>query len=402
METRRRGTFRPYFPLGAGVLINLAIGILYAWSVFVEPFEAVLEAGRATVSGAQSLCLFMATIGTFVMHRLLRWMSLANLALAMGAVVAGGLALAGLGQSVAALYIGYGVLFGFGAGILYFVAMTSASIEGPVPQSIAISVNMAAIAAGGIAWSPALAALIDAVGSGLALGVAAVILFVAAALGCALITLSRNKTPPAIGAIGLFEDILTDQPRVVIAIFLGFFCIAFTALSVIGHAATMMASWGAAADQTQFAPMLVGAGYALGALVGGLLTDLLTGRRVLVGVGLIVGALLLGLFFAPGIMMGLAAIGAIGVCFGVVASAHPLTIAGYYGTAALPRVYGRLALAYGLGGLLGPFTAGSIYDAERHYDTAIILITALAFLSALFYAGLPRREADGESAGRTR
>ena len=383
---------RPYFPLAAGVLINLSIGILYAWSVFVEPLEGALDAGRATVSGAQSLCLLTATCGTFVMHRLLHWFTLPQLTLVMGAVTAGGLALAGYGHSVAALYVGYGVLYGFAAGVLYFVAMTAASIDGPVRPSIAMSVNMAAVAAGGIAWSPGLSVVIEAVGPAPAFGAGAAIVFVATALGAALIARSRKAPPPATGAIGLFEDMLTDRPRVVIAIFLGFFCIAFTALTVIGHAATMMASWGASADETRFAPMLTGAGYAAGALVGGLLTDAFTGRRVLIGVGLVMGVFLLALYVAPGIATGLAATGAVGVSFGVLASAHPITIAGYYGAAALPRVFGRIALAYGFGGLLGPFTAGAIYDTEQHYGSAVILIAVLAFAGALSYAGLPRRE----------
>ena len=193
---------------------------------------------------------------------------------------------------------------------------------------------------------------------------------------------------------------LTDRPRVVIAIFLGFFCVAFTALAIIGHAATMTAAWGASAGTTQVAPMLSSAGYVAGALVGGFLTDLLTGRRVLVGVGIVMGVFLLALYFAPGIVMGLAAIAAVGVAFGVLASAHPITVAGYYGTAALPRVFGRIALAYGLGGLLGPFSAGAIYDADQHYGTAVILIAVLAFVGAAFYAGLPRRERLGASAKR--
>ena len=390
---------RPYFPLAAGVLINLSIGILYAWSVFVAPLEGALDAGRATVSGAQSLCLLTATVGTFVMHRLLHWFTLPRLTLVMGAVTAAGLALAGYGHSVAALYVGYGVLYGFAAGVLYFVAMTAASIDGPVRPSIAMSINMAAVAAGGIAWSPGLSVVIEAVGPAPAFGAGAAIIFAAAALGAALIACSRKAPPPATGAIGLFEDMLTDRPRVVIAIFLGFFCIAFTALTVIGHAATMMASWGASADETRFAPMLTGAGYAAGALVGGLLTDALTGRRVLIGVGLVMGVFLLALYMAPGIVTGLAATGAVGVSFGVLASAHPITIAGYYGAAALPRVFGRIALAYGLGGLLGPFTAGAIYDAEQHYGSAVILIAVLAFAGALSYAGLPRRAARGVSAG---
>ena len=137
-----------------------------------------------------------------------------------------------------------------------------------------------------------------------------------------------------------------------------------------------------------------------GALVGGLLVDALTGRRVLVGVGLVMGAFLLALYVAPGVVMGLVAIGAVGLAFGVLASAHPVTIAGYYGAAALPRVFGRIALAYGLGGLLGPFVAGAIYDADQHYGTAVILIAALAFLGALFYAALPRGERHGASARR--
>ena len=399
MESRPRATLRSYFPLAAGVLINLSIGILYAWSVFVAPLEAALGADRATVSGAQSLCLFTATIGCFVMYRLLHWLTLPQLTLVMGVVTAAGLVLVGFGQSVAALYVGYGVLYGFAAGVLYFIAMTAASIDGPVRPSIAMSINMSAVAAGGIAWSPGLAAVIDAQGLATAFGITAAVVLAAAATGAALIAFSR-KEAPATGAIGLFQDVLTDRPRVVIMIFLGFLCVAFTALAVFGHAATMMAAWGASSGQTQFAPMLTSAGYVAGALVGGLLTDLLTGRRVLVGVGVVMGVFLLALYFAPGVAMGLAAIAAVGVAFGVLASAHPITVAGYYGTAALPRVFGRIALAYGLGGLLGPFSAGAIYDADQHYGTTVILIAVLAFVGAAFYAGLPRRERLGASAKR--
>lgn len=266
METPRAG-LRPYFPLAAGVLINLSTGTLYVWSVFVAPLEAALGADRATVSGAQSLCLFTATIGCFVMHRLLHWFTLPQLTLVMGAETAAGFALAGFGQSVAALYVGYGVLFGFAVGVVYFVAMTAASIEGPVRPSIAMSINMSAVAMGGIGWSPGLAILIAGTGPETTFGVTAAVNFLALAIAAALIALSR-KTPPATGAIGLFEDFLTDRPRVVIAIFLGFVCIAFTALAVIGHAATMMAAWGAPADQTQLAPLLSSAGYVGGGLVG--------------------------------------------------------------------------------------------------------------------------------------
>ena len=399
METRGAAT-RPYFPLAAGVLINFSIGILYAWSVFVEPLEAQLQIGRATVSATQSICVLTATVGTFAMHRMLHWLALPRLTLVMGAMAAVGLALAGFGQSVAALYVGYGILYGFAAGILYFVAMTAATIDGPVRPSVAMSINMSAVAIGGIAWAPCLSLVIDAVGPGPAFGVGAAAIFAASAIGAGLIALSGKAPPPATGAVRLFEDMLTDRPRVVVAIFLGFFFIAFTTLVVIGHAATMVASWGASAGQTQLAPMLASAGYVAGALIGGPLVDALTGRRVLVVISLVSGVFLLVLFFVPGIVTGLAAIGAVGACFGVLATAHPMTIAGYYGAAAMPRIFGRIALAYGVGGLLGPFIAGAIFDVEQQYGTVVILIAVLAFLGAASYAGLPGRERRSAPAGR--
>ncbi len=388
--TERSARVRAWFPLAAGIAINLAIGILYAWSVLVAPFELLLSASRAEVSGAQSLGFFMATVGTFTMHWLLRWFSLAMLALVIGVMSALGLALAGFGQSLAALYLGYGVLFGYGSGVLYFVAMTAAGIKGPVRKSIAIGANMAAVALGGILWSPALASMIETLGPTASVGIAAAILLAATTLGYALIAASGARLPSGQGATGLFEDMLTESPRIAAAIFFGFLCVAFAALAVVGHAATLMASWGAAASETRLAPMLNGAGYAIGALIGGPLTELLTGRRVLIGVGLAMGGLLLALYLAPGIAVGLAAVAVVGGCFGATASAHPLAIAGYYGADAMPRVYGRLAVAYGIGGLLGPFVAGAIFDADRHYGTAVILAACVALLGAACYACLPR------------
>lgn len=393
MKTQHTQELRAYFPLAAGVLINLTIGILYTWSLFVAPLEETLQATRATVSAAQSLGLMLATVGTFVMHRLLHRLSLARLALTMAAVAAAGLALAGIGHSVATLLVGYGILFGFGAGVLYFVAMTAASIDAPIRRSVAISINMSAIAIGGIIWAPILSILIDDLGPHLTLGVEAAVLLTTGIVAFALLSAAKAATAAEAGATGLFQDILTERPRVVIAIFLGFLCIAFTALTSIGHAATMIGSWGASASQTQFAPILMSAGYIIGALVAGPLVDLLSGRRVLIGVGILIGCLLLALYSAPGVALGLAALTIVGGCFGALASGQPVTLANYYGAAALPRIYGRVAIAYGLGGLLGPFAAGAIYDAELRYDTVIILIAIIALLGAVSYAGLPRQEA---------
>ncbi len=391
MNSHGLQNLRSYFPLAAGVLINLTVGMLYAWSIFVAPLEETLQAPRAAVSGAQSLALLLATVGTFVMHRMLHRLSIAQLALAMGALASAGLALAALSHTVAALLVGYGILFGFGGGVLYFVAMTAASVPCPIPRSVALSINMSAIAIGGIAWAPILSALIDGFGPHATLGVVAAVLLGVSAIAFMLLVASKALVPGETASIGLFQDLLTERPRVVIVVFFGFLFVSITALTVFGHAATMMGSWGAPQNQTQYAPMLANVGYVIGALIAGPLVDLLSGRRILIGIGIVVGAVLLALYSAPSVVFGLVALTIVGGCFGAMASAQPLTIASYYGAAALPRVYGRVAIAYGLGGLLGPFVAGAIYDAEAGYDTVIMLIAILALLGAICYAALPRQ-----------
>ncbi len=384
---------RPYFPLAAGVLTNLAVGLLYAWSVLVEPFELSLDAPRAAVSAAQSVALLLATIGTFVMHRLLRATTIARLALAMCVLAGAGLVTAGMGHSLPALICGYGLLFGFGSGVVYFTAMTAASIACPIPRSVAISINMSAIAIGGIIWSPVLTALVNAIGPHWTVVIAAAVIVSAGIVAFLLLTAANATAAEEAGAVGLFTDVLTDRPRIVIAVFIGFFFVSLATLAMYAHAATLLGALGAAADARQFAPILTSVAYVVGALAGGPLCDVLSGRRVLIGLAALLGAGLLALFASPSITVGLIALSAVGASLGAAASAHPVAITTYYGAAALPRVYGRLAIAYGVGGLLGPYAAGAVYDAEGGYGTVVIVFGVLALVGALAYACIPRTAA---------
>ena len=101
--------------------------------------------------------------------------------------------------------------------------------------------------------------------------------------------------------------------------------------------------------------------------------------------------------------MGLGAIAAVGTSPSAYWRARiPVTVAGYYGTAALPRVFGRIAHRLRAGRpARAVFSAGAIYDADQHYGTAVILIAVRSpSWARLFYAGLPRRERLGASAKR--
>jgi OFA family oxalate/formate antiporter-like MFS transporter len=382
-------------PLVIAVLTNFSFGSFYAWSVMVAPLETALGVGRSDISLAYSVAFITMTVGMFVTHSLLKMGSLAYLLFVFFTVAGLGMAIAGYFEALWSLIVGYGVLFGFAIGVTYFLAMTAASLKMPIRPSIALSLNMSAFAGGGLVWPPIFAAVIEQHGPHAVLLMFAILLIVVGAL-CGL--LMHAARPPAHSAAeeegGLFTDILTDRPRIFILFWLGFLFIGFAALMSIGHAAGIAVDFGLAPERAYWAPMLTNLVYIGGALIAGVICDWITGRRVLIAITVITAAPLLVLYFMPSSALSLIALAIVGGAFGASASAFPVTIAGYYGFSALPRVYGRIGSAYGLSGLLGPLAAGVLYDWQEGYDIAILIAGIIAVAGIATMWMLPRMPAQ--------
>jgi MFS family permease len=380
---------RLFFPLAAGIVLNLSMGLLYGWSVLLVPLEESLDSNRASISLAYSLSFIFLMFGGFITHRLVQWIPAPSLALVTGIVGAIGLGLAGFGGSLTTLIIGFGVIYGLAAGVSYFLAMTVAGIDSPLPHSVSLSLNMAAFALGGVVWPPIFTALINGLDVHTALNIAALVLLGAGIVAFVMLRTAGAKAPGSEDEAGMFQDMLTDRPRIIIALFFGFTFLAFAALMVMGHAAGMAAEW--QLENLSIGPMLANLGYIGGALLTGQICRFVPGRIVLVGISLIAGGAMVLSWASPGVVLGLLMITLVGVSFGGAATSYPVAITKYYGLAALPRVYGRLAFSYGIGGLLGPLAAGAIFDVHGSYSLAIIIAAILALLAAVAHGALPRK-----------
>tara|TARA_Y100001934_G_C12384615_1_gene794759 strand:- start:1427 stop:2587 length:1161 start_codon:yes stop_codon:yes gene_type:complete len=378
---------KPYSPLTAGVIINLSMGLLYGWSVLLAPLEVSLDSDRASVSLAYSLATIFFTIGMFVMYKLLNWLSLDKLALAMGALGATGLALAGLEESIFTLIIGFGAGYGFAAGVSYFIAISAASHPSPIPITIAMSINVSAFAVGGVLWPPIFEALIRTIGPHGTLITAAIILLTASFIAFLLLNYSKVKSPDSKGD-GLFRDILTNKPRVVIALFVGMTLLAITSLMVIGHASGMAAELNA--SNIVLAPMITNFAYIAGALLVGQICRVINGRLVLIGISFLTGLVLIILWLFPNIDVLYLALAVIGACWGGCAASYPVTVSSFYSLSDLPRVYGRICIAFGVGGLIGPLAAGALFDNYNSYSTVTIIAAGLGFLAAITHLSLPK------------
>ncbi|PPR22468.1 MAG: putative MFS-type transporter YhjX [Alphaproteobacteria bacterium MarineAlpha10_Bin1] len=385
-------------PLIIAILVNFSMGSFYGWSVLVAPLEESIGATRSDISLAYSIAFVSMTVGMFITHSLLRIASLPYLLFVVFTIGALGMAISGYFVALWSLVVGYGVLLGFALGVSYFLAMTAASLNLPIRRSIAISMSMSAFAGGGLVWPPIFVAIIDWQGPHAVFLLFAAYLIV---IGTVSAILMRAARPPAHSGAqeggGVFSDIMTDRPRVFILLWFGFIFIAFAALMAIGHAAGIATYYGIPADQAYWGPMLSNLVYIGFALSAGILCDLITGRRVLIGIAAVMAVPLLVLYFVPSAGMSLVALALVGGAFGASSSAYPVTVTGYYGVAALPRIYGRLSSSYGLAGLLGPFAAGVLYDWEGGYNVAILIAGILATIGVFTVWALPKNRAPASA-----
>ena len=378
-------------PLIIAILVNFSIGSFFAWSVLVAPLEQALGATRSDISLAYSVAFISMTVGMFVTHSLLRIASLPYLLFVVFTIAGAGMAISGYFEALWSLLVGYGILFGFALGVGYFLAMTAASLDLPVRASIALSMSMSAFAGGGLVWPAIFAAIIDWQGPHAVLLLFAAYLIVIGVVSGLLMHVARPAAHAgADEGGGLFSDLLTHTPRIFILLWVGFICIGFAALMSIGHAAGIVVDYGFPVDKSYWAPMLTNLVYIGCALSAGIICDWLTGRRVLIGIAMLTAIPLLTLYFAPSATMSILALAVVGGAFGASASAYPVTVAGYYGVSGLPRVYGRMASAFGIAGLLGPSAAGMLYDWQGGYEVAVLIAGVLAVIGIATLWFLPK------------
>lgn len=381
----------PLFALAAAVLLDFCMGSLYGWSVLVAPLEQNLGASRAAVSAVYSVALVGFTVGMFVAASVFRRASLPAVAMVTCTVAAIGLGLAGFIESYATLIIGYGAMFGIMVGIVFFLCIAAVSIELPIRRSVALGLATSAFALGGLVWPGIMTPLLEALGPHGTLTVIAAVLLGAGVIGAGLLALSGAAVPRGSDASeGPFQKFFTERPRVVIVMWLNFAFLGLGGLIAVSHAAGIAVDYGLPESETYLGAMLVNLGYIGGALSAGYLSELFTGRRVMIGMAVLTAAPLFLLYAVPSAAISLLTLACLGVAFGAGTSCYPVTLASHYGVARVPAILGRVCTAYGVAGLAAPFIAGALHDLNGNYALAILIAAIVGMVGLIATLALPR------------
>jgi MFS family permease len=381
--------------LVAATVVNLPFGTLYAFSVFLKPVEALLGATRAEMSFVFGLATVTLTIGMNFAPQLYRRVAPGILAIGCGLLSAAGLALAALASSFWQFALGYGVLFGPGAGVLFIIAQQAVNQAVATRRGLANGYVVSLYPLGAMVGAPVLGWSIQAFGVRPTLAGLAAVVLAACAVAATLLRLAQirmldaSATEVGDGRLGRTFYLLTAV----------FFLAAAAGLTVLSQAAAIVQAYGGAAALAVLATSLITGAVGAARIAGGWLVDHFTAARVGVGAHVcsLAGALLLTTMPSPGTAA--FGLGLIGIGYGIVSGLAAGGIAQYWHKNQFGLVASRLYIAWCAAAVSLPVLAGALFDRTGSYAPTVWIAAGINVLGALVALRLPVGLERGEPAG---
>jgi OFA family oxalate/formate antiporter-like MFS transporter len=363
------------------MLVTFVLGSVHAFSVFLAPLEMLLGLPRSQISLIYSFALVAITLSVTLGYRIYGLLPAAWMVLLTGAVAAAGLSLAATASDWWALFAGYSIAFGVSNGIGYGFCLQLAGRVMPARRGVAMGAVTAAYAVGSILFAQLIAWRIAAASVSAA--------FAAIAVAVLLCTLLAAVVMHFNGASYGASKVFAADPRERLdrrslwQYWFAYLTGVFAGLMAIGHAAGIALARGADVELSTATAMTVGVGSALGGFVAGWMVDRWPLSRFLVGLPLLSALALLGIGATDsGAQVTLALLGVVGFSYGSIIAIYPVAIADRFGRHG-PQAYGRVFLAWGIAGLVAPWSAGYIFDCFAGYQPALLIAAAVALLSAI-------------------
>jgi MFS family permease len=317
--------------------------------------------------------------------QLYRRVSPAALAVACGVSSGAGLWLSASASSFLQFALGYGVLFGPGAGVLFIVAQQAVNQTVAGSRGLANGYVVSLYPLGAMLGAPALGASIQAFGVRPALAGLGVVVLAACAAAAALLRaadirmLDASSAQAEAGRLGRTFYLLAAV----------FFLAAAAGLTVLSQAAAIVQAYGGAAALAVGATTFITGAVGAARIAGGWLVDHFRAARVGVGAHLcsLAGAMLLTLVPAP--LTAAFALGLIGIGYGIVSGLTAGAIAQYWHKNQFGLVASRLYIAWCAAAISLPVLAGALFDRSGSYASAVWIAAGINVLGVLVASRLP-------------
>jgi MFS transporter, OFA family, oxalate/formate antiporter len=387
-----------------GLMMNIALGTLYAWSIFVAPLEKEFGWKRADTSMVFTIAVVVFALTFIVAGRLQDkygpfWISLIG-----GVLVSLGFFLCAFTHSLTYLFVCFGVIGGLGNGFGYATPIPVMAKWFPDKRGLAVGLAVGGYGAGSALFGPlANLKLIPAYGVHTTFMILGGIFLVMTVIGAFLL---KNPPPgykpegwtpaPATAKTGATTQEFTPSEVLKTPAFY-FMWIAYAlgtsaGLMVISQLVPFAKSVHISSAALATMGLVVGAaGNASGRILSGWMSDAL-GRLNVLRLMIAVSMISMPLLYLAGSNVSFLYVMVFIVywCYGTQLSVNGSATADFWGTKNAGINYGMLFTAWGVAGIIGPRIGGVLYDKYHNYQMAFYTAAVLA-LVALISESLARR-----------
>jgi OFA family oxalate/formate antiporter-like MFS transporter len=395
----------------AGVVMQIALGAVYAWSVFRIPLTTTYGLTISQVTLTFELAILVLGCASFAGGLWMRQVGPRRVAIVAGICYGLGTILAGQANGhVAWLYLSYGVLAGAGLGLGYIVPVATLIKWFPDRRGMITGLAVAGFGAGALVTAPVAERLLTSVGIPATFAILGAI-YLVAVVGAALFMTNppdgyrpqewqpraARQGSAAANDFTLEEALRSWQWYALWAIL---FLNTTAGISIISQASPMAqevthVSAAAAAGMVGLISIANGAGRLLWAW----LSDYIGRRQVFLTMFLLQAALFTVMSridsFRPLATLSFFVL----LCYGGGFGTMPAFAADLFGSANVGSIYGLMLTAWGCAGVLGPTLISYVREATGHYTDALDLVALIMLVSAVLpfligsARGVTRRQA---------
>lgn len=376
--------------LGASLLINLFVGAIYIWSVFAAPLEQQLNCSAAVVALTFTIANGISPITMVTGGKLLdkygpKWVVFAG-----GVLFGGGMIASGYTHSAGELYLTYGLMVGFGMGLVYSCTIANTVKFFPDKKGLVSGLSTGAYGLSSVILAPAAQNLIDltnVMDTFKIIGTAALITICGSALLLRKAPRQEEYLNEDFGNEKDWKEMLRagDFYLLLVMLTIG----ASAGLMIISQASSMTQELvQATAGQAALAVSIISLSNAGGRVLWGIAADRIGNYRILPVLFFLLAISMLNLFLAGGKepIVFFSAVILIGFCFGGFMAVFPSLTAEKFGLRNNGTNYGIVFCGFAIGGFLGPRLAAVFQVTEMGLYTGAFLTAGILCLSGLILA----------------
>jgi OFA family oxalate/formate antiporter-like MFS transporter len=404
----------------AGVVMQVALGAVYAWSVFRVPLSDAYGTGVSAVNTTFSIAILALGFAAFFGGL---WMNSSGprvVALTSGVLYGAGIFLASFASPDAGglwtLYLTYGLMAGVGIGLGYIVPVATLIKWFPDKRGFITGIAVAGFGAGALVTAPIAKQLVSGVGLFPTFAILG-ILYLVMVVGAALFM----KNPPEDWTPEGWEPEEEEsgertgvdyELRGALKTWQWYALWALLFLNVTAGIAIISEADPIAQELSGVAPAtaawlvsIISVGNAAGRFLWAWLSDAIGRKWVFLVMFLLQAALFFLLPVVGASFVALAILSFIIVsCYGGGFGTMPAFNADYFGSKNVGMIYGLMITAWGFAGVLGPQLISIMYDATRSYAGAFYILAGIMLVSSIipFIVRPPRREAGAPAGAEAR